>query len=51
MESIEKEMIQWVEEFEKMKKEKLDSKKIYDKTVANAIANSNVTMEINKNKS
>ena len=45
-ESIDKEALQYFEE-----KEKLDSNKIYDKTVANAIANSNVTMTINKNKS
>ena len=43
--AIDKEVEQLFDE-----KEKLDSKKIYDKTVVNAIANSNVTMTINKNK-
>jgi hypothetical protein len=46
MESLEKDMIQWVDELDKRNNEK-----IYDKTIANAIANSNVEMTINKNKS
>ena len=44
MKSIEKEMIQWVDELEKQKQEK-----IYDMSVANAMANSNVEMSIKKN--
>ena len=44
--AIEKEMEQWVEEFTRIRKEK-----VFDKTVANALANANVSMEINKNKS
>ena len=44
MKSIEKEMIQWVDEFEKIRNEK-----IYDMSVANAMANSNVEMSIKKN--
>ena len=44
MESIEKEMVQWVDEFEKIKKEK-----IFDKSIANAMANDNVEMSIKKN--
>jgi len=46
MESLEKDMIQWVEEFTKMRNEK-----VFDKSVANAMANENVEMTINKNKS
>ena len=45
MESIEAEMVQWVDEFTKMKNEK-----VFDKSVANAMANGNVEMSINKNK-
>ena len=44
MKSIEKEMVQWVDELEKQKQEK-----IYDMSVANAMANSNVEMSIKKN--
>ena len=44
MKSIEKEMVQWVDEFEKIRNEK-----IYDMSVANAMANSNVEMSIKKN--
>ena len=44
MKSIEKEMVQWVDELEKQKQEK-----IFDMSVANAMANSNVSMEIKKN--
>ena len=43
--SIEKEMEQWVDEFEKIRNEK-----VFDKSVANALANANVEMTINKNK-
>ena len=46
MEAIEKDMEQWV--FEKHKFEK--DEKVFDKSVANAMANSNVEMSINKNK-
>ena len=42
--SIEKDMEQWVEEFTKFKEQK-----IFDKSVANAMANDNVSMEIKKN--
>ena len=45
MVSIEKEMKQWVDY-----KEKLDKEKVFDKSVANAMANENVEMTINKNK-
>jgi hypothetical protein len=45
MESIEKEMIQWVDELEKRKQEV-----VFDKRIANALANSEVEMTINKNK-
>ena len=45
MKSIEKDMEQWVEE-----KHKMLQKNPYDMTVANALANSNVEMTINKNK-
>tara|TARA_Y100000361_G_scaffold109971_1_gene99925 strand:+ start:746 stop:1261 length:516 start_codon:yes stop_codon:yes gene_type:complete len=44
MESIEKEMEQWVEEFTKMRNEK-----VLDMSVANAMANENVEMQIKKN--
>jgi hypothetical protein len=44
MKSIEKEMVQWVDELEKMKQEK-----IFDKSVVNAMANANVEMSIKKN--
>ena len=44
MESIQKEMKQWVDELEKMKDEK-----IFDMSVANAMANDNVEMSIKKN--
>ena len=44
MKSIEKDMEQWVEEFTKFKEQK-----IFDKSVANAMANDNVSMEIKKN--
>ena len=44
MESLEKDMIQWVEEFTKMRNEK-----VFDKSVANAMANENVSMQIKKN--
>ena len=45
MKSIEKDMEQWVEEFTKMRNEK-----VFDESVANAMANANVEMTINKNK-
>ena len=45
MESLEKDMEQCVEEVTKDK-----GKKIFDESVANAMANSNVEMSINKNK-
>ena len=44
MKSIEKDMEQWVEEFTKMRNEK-----VFDESVANAMANENVSMQINKN--
>ena len=44
MESVEKDMEQWIDELEKMKKEK-----IFDMSVANAMANDNVSMNIKKN--
>ena len=44
MKSLEKEMIQWVDEMEKQKQ-----KNPFDKTVANALANGEVEMSINKN--
>jgi hypothetical protein len=43
--SLEKEMEQWVEEFTKMRNEQ-----VFDKKVANAIANGEVELTINKNK-
>ena len=45
MESIEKDMVQWVDEMEKIKNEK-----VFDTKVANALANGEVEMSINKNK-
>ena len=45
MESIEKEMEQWVDEFEKIRNEK-----VFDKSIANALANGEVEMSFNKNK-
>ena len=45
MKSIEKDMEQWIEE-----KHKMLQKNPYDMTVANALANSNVEMTVNKNK-
>ena len=45
MEAIEKDMAQWVEEVTKERQTK-----VFDKSVANAMANSNVEMTINKNK-
>ena len=44
MKSIEKDMEQWIQELDKLKKEK-----IYDKSVANALANGEVEMSIHKN--
>ena len=44
MESLEKEMVQWVDEFEKIRNEK-----VFDKQVANALANGEVEMSIKKN--
>ena len=43
-EYIDAEAIQWFEE-----KEKLDNKKNYDMSVANALANANIDMSIKKN--
>ena len=43
MESIEKDMEQWVEEFTRMKKENP-----FDETIANALANGEVDMQLNK---
>ncbi len=45
MEAIEKEMIQWVDE-----KQKLMKDNPFAKTIANAMANSEVELKINKNK-
>ena len=45
MEAIQKDMEQWVDEWEKIKKENP-----FDETIANALANSEVEMTINKNK-
>ena len=42
--AIEKEMVQWVDEFEKIRKENP-----FDETIANALANGEVEMTINKN--
>ena len=44
MKSIEKEMEQWVDEYEKIKNEK-----VFDTKVANALANGEVEMSIKKN--
>jgi hypothetical protein len=44
MVSIENDLIQWIDEREKMKQEK-----IFDMSVANAMANANVEMSIKKN--
>ena len=44
MKSLEKEMEQWVEEFTKMRAEK-----VFDESVANAMANDNVSMQIKNN--
>ena len=44
MESLEKEMEQWVEEFTRMKAEK-----VFDESIANAMANDNVSMQIKNN--
>tara|TARA_R110002020_G_scaffold240436_3_gene453479 strand:- start:182 stop:679 length:498 start_codon:yes stop_codon:yes gene_type:complete len=44
MKSIEKDMEQWIDE-----KQKLDKEKIFDMSVANAMANENVSMNIKKN--
>ena len=41
--AIEKEMEQWVDEFEKIRNEK-----VFDETVANALANGEVDLQINK---
>ena len=45
MESIQKDMEQWVDEWEKIRKENP-----FDETIANALANSEVEFTINKNK-
>ena len=45
MDALEKDMIQWVEEMEKQKNEK-----VFDDKVANALANGEVEMSIKKNK-
>ena len=44
MESIEQDMIQWIDELNKNR-----SKNPFDETVANAMSNHNVSMEIKKN--
>ena len=44
MEAVEKDFIQWLDELENMKQEK-----VFDKSVVNALANSNVEMSIKKN--
>ena len=46
MESLEKDMVQWVDEFTEFKKQNP-----FDMSVANAMANSNVEMTVIKNKS
>jgi hypothetical protein len=43
MESLEKDMIQWVEEFTRMREENP-----FDEKVANALANGEVDMQLNK---
>tara|TARA_B100000700_G_C14829012_1_gene753603 strand:+ start:410 stop:916 length:507 start_codon:yes stop_codon:yes gene_type:complete len=45
MEALENDWVNWLNE-----KEKLDKEKVFDDTVAKAIANENVEMTINKNK-
>ena len=45
MEALEKDFLNWLDE-----KEKLDKEKIFDDTVAKAMANENIEMTINKNK-
>ena len=45
MESLEKDMIQWVTEITEQRKQNP-----FDETVANALANGEVDMSINKNK-
>jgi hypothetical protein len=45
MKSLQKEMVQWIDELDKMKNEK-----VFDKKVANALANGEVELTINKNK-
>ena len=45
MEALEKDFLRWLDE-----KQKLDKEKIFDKSVANAMANANVEMTVNKNK-
>ena len=45
MESIQKDMEQWVDAITEERKEK-----VFDKTIANALANENIEMTINKNK-
>ena len=45
MTSIEKEMEQWVDEFEKIRKENP-----FDEKLANALSNANISMDISKNK-
>tara|TARA_S200002703_G_C3629466_1_gene193308 strand:- start:12 stop:533 length:522 start_codon:yes stop_codon:yes gene_type:complete len=44
MESLEKDMVQWIEDIEKEKE-----KNPFDETIANALANGEVDMQINKN--
>ena len=46
MESIEQDMVQWVDELDKINKEK-----IFDKSVANALSNANIedSIKVNKN--
>ena len=46
MKSIEQDMEKWIEERQELLKDNP-----FDKTIANAMANSNVEMTINKNKS
>ena len=46
MESIQKDMEQWIDEWEKIRKENP-----FDETLANALSNANIEMTINKNKS
>ena len=44
MESIEKDMVQWIEEISKQREQNP-----FDKTIANALANGEVEMSIKKN--